>query len=344
MMEWTDTHCRVLHRLLSRHAVLYTEMVTADAVIHGVRERLIGFDASEHPVVLQLGGSVAAKLAQAAAIGVARGYDAINLNCGCPSDRVQSGRFGASLMAEPELVAACVRAMRDAVPVPVTVKCRIGIDDQDSETDFQRFIDVVAAAGCQTFIVHARKAWLQGLSPKQNREVPPLDYARVIRLKAARPDLTVVVNGGIHDLDAAVALLAAGLDGVMLGRAAYQTPWLLAEVDRRLYAASTLVPSRAVVLKAYMAYAERALAAGWRLGTLIKPVLGLYHGEHNGRLFRRILSEQGNRAGAGVDVLETALAAVKETGVRHLATLIPGRTIDETSIALLAQAATPPGR
>ncbi len=311
MMEWTDTHCRVSHRLLSRHAVLYTDMVTADAIIHGVRERLIGFDATEHPVVLQLGGSDAAKLAQAAAIGVARDYDANNLNCGCPSDRVQTGRFGACLMAEPELVAECVRAMRDAVPVPVTVKCRIGIDDQDSESDFQRFVDGVAAAGCQTFIVHARKAWLQGLSPKENREVPALDLARVIRLKAARPDLSLIINVGINDLDAAAALLASGLDGVMLGRAADQTPWLLAEVDTRFHGVRPPVSSRGAALTAYMAYAERALGAGWRLGTLIKPVLGLYHGERNGRSFRRILSAEGYHAGASLDVVIKALTAAE---------------------------------
>jgi len=223
MMDWTDRHCRFFHRILSRHAVLYTEMVTADAVIHGDRDRLLGFSSAEHPVALQLGGSDPAKLAAAAGIGVAWGYDELNLNVGCPSDRVQVGRFGACLMAEPALVARCIRAMRDAVPssVPVTVKSRIGIDAQDSEADFRRFVDVVAGDGGATvFIMHARKAWLDGLSPKENREIPPLDYARVHRLKAERPDLEVVVNGGISSLDAAAAHLDH-VDGVMLGRAAY---------------------------------------------------------------------------------------------------------------------------
>ena len=219
MMEWTDRHCRYFHRQLTSHARLYTEMVTALAIIHGKREKLLGFDPAEHPVALQIGGSVPSELAEAARIGEGFGYDEINLNVGCPSDRVQAGRFGASLMAEPELVAACVTAMREAVRVPVTVKCRIGIDDQDSEAGFTRFIEIVAAAGCDMFIVHARKAWLKGLSPRQNRDVPPLDYERVYRLKAARPDLTVIINGGIMNLDEAETHLEF-VDGIMLGRAA----------------------------------------------------------------------------------------------------------------------------
>jgi len=227
MMERTDRHCRYFLRLLSSRALLYTEMVTADAVLHGDRERLLGFDASEHPVALQLGGSDPSKLAEASRIGEEFGYDEINLNIGCPSDRVQSGRFGACLMAEPELVAGCVAAMRAAVSVPVTVKCRIGIDDQDAEESLDKFIDVVADTGCKTFIVHARKAWLQGLSPKENREVPPLDYGRIYRLKARRPDLTIVVNGGIETLPDAKAHLEH-VDGVMVGRASYADPYLLA--------------------------------------------------------------------------------------------------------------------
>ena len=223
MMDWTDRHCRFFHRLLSARALLYTEMVTAEAVLHGNRDRLIGFSLEEHPVALQLGGSDPARLADAAAIGADRGYDEINLNVGCPSDRVQEGRFGACLMAEPELVADCVAAMQARVPVPVTVKCRIGIDDQDSEADLERFVSAVAGAGCRTFMVHARKAWLHGLSPKENREVPPLDYGRVYRLKAAHPELEIIINGGIASLDEAEAHLAQ-VDGVALGRAAYQNP------------------------------------------------------------------------------------------------------------------------
>jgi tRNA-dihydrouridine synthase A len=237
LMDWTDRHCRFFHRILTRQALLYTEMVTAEAILHGKRELLLGFSPEEHPIALQLGGSNPAKLAEAARIGAGYGYDEINLNVGCPSDRVQEGRFGACLMAEPQLVADCVAAMRAAVQIPVTVKCRIGIDDQDSERDFQTFIDTVADAGCTTFIVHARKAWLKGLSPKENRDIPPLDYDRVHRLKASRPDLTIVLNGGLGSLDEALQHQGA-LDGVMLGRAAYQTPWLLADVDQRIFGAA----------------------------------------------------------------------------------------------------------
>jgi tRNA-dihydrouridine synthase A len=238
MMDWSDRHCRFFHRIITRHALLYTEMVTAEAILHGKRDLLLGFSPLEHPIALQLGGSDPAKLAEAARIGADYGYDEINLNVGCPSDRVQEGRFGACLMAEPQLVATCVAAMRAAVQIPVTVKCRIGIDDQDSEHDFQTFIDTVAAAGCTTFVVHARKAWLKGLSPKENRDIPPLDYDRVQRLKASRPELTIVLNGGLSSL--AEALLHRGaLDGVMLGRAAYQTPCRSAHVRRRAKRADT---------------------------------------------------------------------------------------------------------
>jgi tRNA-dihydrouridine synthase A len=307
MMEWTDRHCRVFHRILSRHARLYTEMVTADAVIHGDRPRLLGFSAQEHPIALQLGGSDPAKLADAAEIGAAWGYDEINLNVGCPSDRVQEGRFGACLMAEPELVAACAAAMQRRVAVPVTVKCRIGIDDQDSEAGLTRFIGTVADAGVRLFIVHARKAWLKGLSPKENREVPPLDYERVYRLKAARPDLTIVINGGIETLAASAAHLAH-VDGVMLGRAAYQTPYLLADVDRALFDRQAPVLSRGEVLARLVPYVRDHLAAGGRLNSVTRHILGLYHGQPRARLFRRHLSEHGVGEGPGIDVLLAAIA------------------------------------
>jgi tRNA-dihydrouridine synthase A len=324
MMDWTDRHCRFFHRLLSVRARLYTEMVTADAVLHGDRDRLLGFSPEEHPLALQLGGSDPRKLGTAAAIGADYGYDEINLNVGCPSDRVQEGRFGACLMAEPQLVAECVAAMRAQLPghVPVTVKCRIGIDDQDSEAALERFVATVAAAGCRVFIVHARKAWLQGLSPKENREVPPLDYARVHRLKAAHPELTVVLNGGIGSLDEVEAHLIH-VDGVALGRAAYQTPYLLAEVDRRLFGDGGAPPSRREVLEALMPYAERHLQTGGRLNNIARHILGLYHGRPRARAFRRHLSERAPRGGAGIEVLKEALRLVEsgETGAGTLADL-----------------------
>ena len=310
-MDWTDRHCRVFHRLLTKRARLYTEMVTAEAILHGKRDMLLAFDAVEHPVALQLGGSDTAKLAAAAAIGEAYGYDEINLNVGCPSDRVQGGNFGACLMAEPGLVAACVRAMRDAVKIPVTVKCRIGIDDQDSEADFERFVMTVADVGCSVFIVHARKAWLQGLSPKENREVPPLDYARVYRLKAAHPTLTISINGGIGTLMEAKAHLQH-VDGVMLGRAAYQTPWLLADVDALFFGAAPIIRSRGDILRALLPYTTGHIANGGRLHNVARHVLGLYHGEPGGRAFRRHLSEYGVGRSAGVQVLEAAIALAEE--------------------------------
>ena len=309
MMDWTDRHCRFFHRRLTAHALLYTEMITAEAVLHGDRQRLLGFSPEEHPVALQLGGSDPARLAAAAAIGAAWGYDEINLNVGCPSDRVQEGRFGACLMAEPELVADCVAAMRTCVTVPVTVKCRIGIDNQDSEQDLERFVAAVAGAGCRTFIVHARKAWLQGLSPKANREVPPLDYARVYRLKVAHPELEIVINGGIGSLNEAQAHLAH-VDGVALGRAAYQNPYLLAEVDRRLFGAAATPPSRRDAIEALLPYALRHIAAGGRLNNIARHVLGLYHGQPRARAFRRHLSEHAPREGAGTAVLQEALQMV----------------------------------
>lgn len=311
MMEWTDRHCRYFLRLISRRTLLYTEMVTADAVIHGDRERLIGFDPAEHPVALQLGGSEPARLAAAARIGADFGYDEINLNVGCPSDRVQSGRFGACLMAEPDLVAECVAAMRAAVAVPVTVKCRIGIDDQDQEEALDRFVATVAAAGCGTVIVHARKAWLDGLSPKENRTVPPLDHGRVHRLKRRFPALEVVVNGGIETLAEAQAHLAH-VDGVMMGRAAYQNPFVLAEADRRLFGERTRPPSRAEVLERLIPYAETQLARGVRLQQIARHILGLPQGCPGARTFRRHLSEQAPRPGAGTEVLREALALLQE--------------------------------
>jgi tRNA-dihydrouridine synthase A len=317
-MDWTDRHCRFFHRLLSRHARLYTEMVTVPAVLHGKREQLLAFDPSEHPVAVQLGGSDPAGLAKAARIGEDWGYDEINLNVGCPSDRVQVGSFGACLMAEPALVADCVAAMRAAVRVPVTVKCRIGIDDQDSEADLDRFIDTVAGAGCDTFIVHARKAWLKGLSPKENREIPPLDYGRVARLKARRPELTIVLNGGITSIDAAEGHLTT-FDGVMLGRAAYQTPYILAEVDRRLFGDAQPDPGRAEALEQLIPYIERHVAAGGRANNVLRHILGLYHGQPRARAFRRLLSEQGPKSEAGGDLVRAALALVEGAPAREAA-------------------------
>ena len=319
MMDWSDRHCRFFHRLMTRHAWLYTEMVTADAVIRGKRDQLLGFSKEEHPIALQLGGSNPAKLAEAAALGQDFGYDEINLNVGCPSDRVQEGRFGACLMAEPRLVAGCVAAMRAAVSIPVTVKCRIGIDDQDEEADFQRFIDTVADAGCTTFIVHARKAWLKGLSPKENREVPPLDYARVYRLKAARPHLTIVLNGGIETLEAASGHLRH-VDGVMLGRAAYHEPYLLASVDERFFGSTAPQLSRAEVLQALAPYAEAHLANGGKLNNITRHILGLYHQQPRGRLFRRFLSESVTQRDAHAQILTEAAGLVEgEARARMLA-------------------------
>lgn len=311
MMEWTDRHCRYFHRLMTRHARLYTEMVTADALIHGPRARLLTFDPAEHPVALQLGGSDPAKLADAAAFGAEEGYDEINLNVGCPSDRVQNGTFGACLMAQPDHVARLVAAMRQAVSVPVTVKCRIGIDDQDEERDLTRFVDHVADAGCDTFIVHARKAWLQGLSPKQNRDVPPLNYERVWRLKEARPDLTIIVNGGLASLQECETHLAH-VDGVMVGRAAYQTPYMLADVDRQFFNDETDAPSRDAIIDALKPYAAAHLETGGRLIHITRHILGLYHGQPRGRLFRRHLSDLAPKPEANVSVLDAAQAIVAQ--------------------------------
>jgi tRNA-dihydrouridine synthase A len=309
MMEWTDRHCRFFLRLLSRHARLYTEMVTSAAIVHGDRERLLGFDPAEHPVALQLGGADPRELAEAARIGADYGYDEINLNCGCPSDRVQTGRFGACLMGEPALVAACVAAMRAAVRVPVTVKCRIGIDDRDSWEELMDFATRVRDAGADALIVHARKAWLQGLSPKQNREIPPLSYPTVYRLKQEFPEWPMAINGGITTL-AEVREHLRRVDGVMLGRAAYHDPYLLAGVDAALFGDGHPVPERHAVLEAFLPYVERQLAAGRRLNAMSRHVLGLFQGCPGGRRFRRHIAENGYRDGAGIEVLRDAAACV----------------------------------
>lgn len=309
MMDWTDRHCRVFHRHLSRRARLYTEMVTTGAVIHGDRARLLGFDPVEHPLALQLGGSDPAALAEAARIGEGFGYDEINLNCGCPSDRVQGGHFGACLMREPERVAASVAAMKAAVRVPVTVKCRIGVDDQDPEETLFGFAGAVVAAGVDGLIVHARKAWLQGLSPKENREVPPLDHALVHRLKRAYPALPVVINGAIVDLDGAKAHLAH-VDGVMLGRAAYQTPEILLDVDPELFGEAPPAGNAFAAIEALVPYVERHLAAGGRLHAVTRHMMGLFPGRPGARLFRRHLAMEGVKPGAGIAVLRDALALV----------------------------------
>jgi tRNA-dihydrouridine synthase A len=314
MMDWTDRHCRWFHRQLSRHARLYTEMVHAHAVLRGDRERLLGFDPVEHPVALQLGGSEPGLLADAARIGAEHGYDEINLNVGCPSERVQSGSFGACLMREPALVADCVGAMRAAVPatIPVTVKCRIGVDDQDDDADLFRFVDTVAAAGCTTFIVHARKAWLKGLSPKENREIPPLNWPRVQRLKREFPRLAIVINGGITTLEAAIEA-GAGLDGVMIGRAAYHDPWLLACIERAWFGADGAPASREQVMDALIGYARGFTARGERIAHLARHLVGLYQGEPGARAFRRVLSTESTRPGADWRVLEAARAALAAT-------------------------------
>jgi len=308
MMDWTDRHCRMLHRTLSSRALLYTEMLTTGAVLHGDRARLLAFDPAEHPVALQLGGSEPRDLAEAASIGEAEGYDEINLNVGCPSDRVQSGRFGACLMREPELVAECMAAIAAAVKVPPTVKCRIGVDDQDPEESLFRLVELCAAAGVRTFVVHARKAWLKGLSPKENRDIPPLDYPLVWRLKRERPELTIVINGGIASLDEAQDHLQH-VDGVMLGRAAYHTPGPLGEVDARFFgAAETLDPFEAV--RRYRPYVARELARGTHLAAMTRHMLGLFHGAPGARTWRRILTVEGVKPGAGLEVIDAALAAV----------------------------------
>ncbi|HHZ07393.1 MAG TPA: tRNA dihydrouridine(20/20a) synthase DusA [Rhizobiales bacterium] len=317
MMDWTDRHCRFFHRQLTRRALLHTEMVVADAAIHGRREHLLGFDPVEHPVALQLGGADPARLAEAARIGEAFGYDEINLNVGCPSDRVQSGTFGACLMRTPALVGDCVAAMKAAVAVPVTVKCRLGVDEQDPEAALDAVADAVFAAGADGLWVHARKAWLEGLSPKENREVPPLDYDRVYRLKMRWPDRFVGINGGIGDIDEALAHLAH-VDGAMLGRAAYHTPAIVAEVDRRICGEAGPIAEMKAVIEAMAAHAGRHIAAGGRLAHVTRHMTGLFHGRPGARRYRQILSTEATRPGAGPDVLLRAFEAI-EGGVEEAA-------------------------
>ncbi|MDP3899333.1 MAG: tRNA dihydrouridine(20/20a) synthase DusA [Mesorhizobium sp.] len=309
MMDWTDRHCRFFHRQLTRRALLYTEMVVADAVIHGERNRLLGFDAAEQPVALQLGGSDPAKLAEAARVGEAFGYGEINLNVGCPSDRVQSGTFGACLMRTPDLVSACVAAMKAAVAIPVTVKCRLGVDEQDIEVALDAVADGVFTAGADALWVHARKAWLEGLSPKENRDIPPLDYDRVYRLKQKNPNRFIGINGGIATLDEAVEHLGH-VDGVMLGRAAYHTPDTLIGADERIYGAAAVEMDYGALIATMADYAARHIANGGRVSHVTRHMTGLFHGLPGARRWRQILSTEASKPGAGPEVLFDAFAAV----------------------------------
>ncbi len=318
MIDWTDRHCRYFHRQLSTRALLYTEMITTGAIRHGDRDKLLGFSPAEHPVALQLGGSDPADLAESAMVGEAFGYDEINLNVGCPSDRVQSGRFGACLMREPDLVGACVAAMKAAVRVPVTVKCRLGVDDQDIEAPLDRFVRTVIGAGADGIWVHARKAWLDGLSPKENRTIPPLDYDRVFRLKETYPGTFIGLNGGITDLAAGREHLEK-VDGIMLGRAAYQNPQILAAVDRLFFDAPHDRDPVAAV-RTVMDYAEEKVADGIKLSTVTRPMIGLFHGLSGARAWRRILSSEAVKPGAGPEVIEKALAEIDLSGLAPTAT------------------------
>ncbi len=316
MMDWTDRHCRAFHRVLTRRAQVYTEMVTTAAVLNGDRQRLLGFDPAEQPVALQLGGSSPADLAAAARLGADMGYAEINLNVGCPSDRVQSGRFGACLMREPELVADCMAAIGAAVSIPATVKCRIGVDDQAPEDSLFDLVDRCSAAGVTTFIVHARKAWLKGLSPKENRDIPPLDYALVWRLKAERSHLTIVINGGVGSLDEAEDHLAH-VDGVMLGRAAYHQPGMLGAVDRRIFGEATNDVSAFEAVERFRPYLSEALARGVPLAAMTHAMIGLFHGMPGARAWRRILTVEAVRPGASLDVIDLALAAIHEAAQKR---------------------------
>ncbi len=315
MMEWTDTHCRSFHRLLTRQALLYTEMITTGAVLHGDRQRLLRFDAAEHPVALQLGGSKPEDLAQSARIAEDFGYDEVNLNVGCPSDRVQEGRFGACLMAEPALVGECVAAMKKIVTIPVTVKCRIGIDEQDPEEALETLTQAVKAAGVDALIVHARKAWLAGLSPRENRDIPPLNYDRVYRLKKTHPELSISINGGVNSIEAAREHLNF-VDGVMMGRAAYQEPWRLLTVDPLLFGEKAAFASSKQALEAYFPYIERELAKGTRLHSMTRHILGLFHAVPGARAFRRHIAIHAVKPGAGIGVLRDALSLVMDTPVQ----------------------------
>ena len=311
MLDWTDRHFRYFARLISRHTQLYTEMITTGALLHGDAERLLAYDPMEHPVAVQLGGSAPRELAACAQLAAAAGYDEINLNLGCPSDRVQQGRFGACLMAEPLLVADCVRAMKGAVEVPVTVKTRIGIDERDSYQELCRFIEAQIDAGCDHFIIHARKAWLQGLSPKENREVPPLRYDTVRQLKQDYPDQGFSLNGGILSLEQAIEQLEV-LDGVMIGRAVYHNPWLLAEADRLVFGDPHPQPNRHQVLESFLPYVEEELHAGVALKHITRHILGLFHGCPGSRGWRRLISEQAHKSGAGPELIQRAAQCVRQ--------------------------------
>lgn len=311
MLDWTDKHCRYFHRLLSKNALLYTEMVTTGALIYGNSQRFLQFNSEEHPVALQLGGSNPHDLATCTKMAEDFGYDEVNLNVGCPSDRVQNGKFGACLMAEPQLVADCVAAMQASVKIPVTVKSRIGIDDRDSYEELTHFIDTVAQAGCNTFIIHARKAWLKGLSPKENREVPPLRYDVVFQLKKDFPELEIVINGGITTLEQSMELLQ-NVDGVMLGREVYQNPYLLAAVDRLLFGDDAEIKSREQIIVELLPYIQKNLASEVRLNSVIRHVLGLFHGEYGARLWRRYLSENAYKSNSGVQILLSALELTRK--------------------------------
>lgn len=309
MLDWTDRHCRFFHRLLTKEAILYTEMVTTGAILYGDPARQLRFNSQEHPVALQLGGSEPQELAQCARIAQDYGYDEINLNVGCPSERVQKGAFGACLMAEPQLIAECVNAMQAAVAIPITVKNRIGIDDQEDYADLHHFIDTVSQAGCQTFIIHARKAWLKGLSPKENREIPPLRYDLVYQIKQAFPALEIIINGGITTLEQCQQHLQH-VDGVMVGREAYHNPWLLAQVDPLLYGTPAPLESRQAALLAMLPYVQAQLDAGVPLGHISRHLLGLFQGMPGARAFRRLISENAHKPDAGVKLLRDALAKI----------------------------------
>jgi len=311
MMDWTDRHDRYFLRLISRHAVLYTEMVTTGALIHGDRERFLAFNEAEHPVALQLGGADPKEMAQCAQFAEQAGYDEVNINVGCPSDRVQKGQIGACLMATPEVVAECVAEMSAATSLPVTVKNRIGIDEQDSYADLEKFVSLVADAGCKTFIVHARKAWLEGLSPKENRDIPQLEYERVYLLKKEHPELEIIINGGIKTLDEAEQHLAH-VDGVMMGREAYQNPYVLAEVDRRIYEDNNELVDRMEIIKAMYPYIEKQLQQDTYLKHIARHLLGLFHGQPGARGWRRTISEQAYQTDAGLEVLDNALSHINK--------------------------------
>ena len=311
MMDWTDRHDRYFLRLISKHSLLYTEMVTTGAVINGDKERLIGFDPFEQPLAIQLGGSDPTDLAKSAKIAEQWGYSEVNLNVGCPSDRVQSGKFGACLMAEPELVRDCIKAMSDAVSIPVTVKTRIGIDRQDSFDELHRFVSIVKESGCNVFIIHARKAWLDGLSPKQNRDIPPLCYERVYKIKETFPELEVIINGGIKTLADCEQHLKH-VDGVMIGREAYHNPYMLIDVDQQFYQDDHVKPRRDDILNSLIPYIEQHLKSGGKLAQVTRHILGLYQSQPGSRYFRRAISEQAHKRDAGIEVLDNALAVMRE--------------------------------